>query len=149
MQVPEKTITKVLTCTCGPTLTNKRGYPGHHTYCLPASASPRNLNNAASRSAAKTVADEAVQSRQTAAHGRQPCTRLHLSDKLIARKGRACKGISDVGDVVRELREGDAACGQLPGELGGRGEDEVGSCVDVERGEICEEGWGERWCEVG
>lgn len=119
------------------------------TYCLPASAGPRNLNNAAARSAAKTIADEAIQSRQSAAHGRQPCTRLQLSDELIAREGRSRKGISDVRDVVRELREGDAACGQLPEELGGRGEDEVGGCVDVECGEICEEGWGERGCDVG
>ena len=52
-------------------------------------------------------------------------------------------------DVAGEFREGDAACGQLPQELGGRGEDEVGGCADVDRGEICDEGFGERWDKVG
>ena len=52
-------------------------------------------------------------------------------------------------DVASEIRKGDAPCGQLPHDLGGWGKDEVGSCADVERGEIRDEGLGERWCENG
>jgi len=54
-----------------------------------------------------------------------------------------------VRDVACELGEGNAPCGQLPLEFGGWEEDKVRSCADIECGEICDEGFGERWCEVG
>jgi hypothetical protein len=120
-----------------------------YTYCLSTGASPRNLNNATARCAAKTVSDQTIQGGHSATHGRKPRARIQLSDELIARQSGAREGVSDVRNVASELREGDAARGQLPEELGEWEEDEVRSRADVERGEICDEGFGERGCEVG
>lgn len=138
MQVPEMITQKSV---------NSYSTHGVLSYRLPTGAGPRNLDNAAAGCAAKTVSDQTIQSGRSATHRRELCAGFQLSDELIARQSRAREGVSDVRDVASELWEGNAACGQLPQELGGRDEDEVGSCADVERGEICDEGFGQRWRE--
>ena len=52
-------------------------------------------------------------------------------------------------DVVSKLSEGDAACRELPYELGGGGENQVGSRANVERGEVRDKRCWKRWCKVG
>jgi len=49
-----------------------------------------------------------------------------------------------VRDVVCELWEGDAASGWLPKQVGGRDEEKVRSCADVEHREVRNEGFWER-----
>ena len=48
-------------------------------------------------------------------------------------------------DVVSKFSEGDAACREPPYEFGGGGENQVRSCANVERGEVCDKGCWKMW----